>query len=265
MPTPVPTDPIPQAPVTASGLPPTPALRARWRWLPAQCEVCGCWPTCPAGQAVCGDCVQAFTHTLPRCPTCALPLPPQAACRHCRQHPPGLTHCVAALDYAYPWHTPIQRFKFQGEVAWADLFAQWMWQAPSAQALLDACDWWLPLPLSPRRLGERGYNQSWELLKHIAQRHTGSHTPSQAHSDWLIKLGDTPDQHSLDRSARLHNLGSAFSASPKALPHLTQRHVLLVDDVMTTGATLQAAALALRRAGATQVSALVLARTPAPQ
>ena len=178
---------------------------------------------------------------------------------------------MAALDYAYPWHTAIQRFKFNGEVAWAHLFAQWMWQTPQTPFLLNTCDWWLPLPLSPRRLGERGYNQSWELLRHLRRlaqshqvQHRGPQHTDKARCDWLQKLGDTPHQHQLDRAQRLHNLDSAFSISPQALPQLAGRHVLLVDDIMTTGASLHAAALALRRGGAAQVSALVLARTPAP-
>lgn len=130
---------------------------------------------------------------------------------------------------------------------------------------MNACDWWLPLPLSARRLGERGYNQSWELLKHLVRHHPHRPTPDRHRADWLLKLGDTTDQHALGRAQRLLNLGSAFSVAPHALPHLAHRHVLLVDDVMTTGATLHAAALALRRAGASTVSALVLARTPAPE
>ena len=212
-----------------------------------------------------------LVHTLPTPPSPAptsatrhSPPPPRhaARCPACTQHPPPLAQCVAAVEYDFPWHTLIQRFKFQGEVAWARWFAQLMWQAPSVPELMSRCDWWLPLPLSAHRLGERGYNQSWELLKHLARLDAHGQKPAPHHSDWLLKLGDTADQHALGRAERLLNLSSAFSVAPQALPHLAHRHVLLVDDVMTTGATLHAAALALRRAGASAVSALVLARTP---
>jgi ComF family protein len=166
---------------------------------------------------------------------------------------------VAALDYAYPWNRLIQRFKFQGDVAWAAWFARAMTQAPGAADCLAESDWCLPIPLTRQRLGERGYNQSWELVKALTRT-----TPGKARHDWLVKLADTPVQHQLDRAARWANLRSAFSTSPQAQPHLANTTVLLVDDIMTTGATLHAAALALQRAGVRQVHALVLARTPPP-
>lgn len=211
-----------------------------------------------------------------RCPLCALALNtlPQAAtntkaeaahpplalpCGACTLHPPPLQQCVAALDYAYPWDKLIHRFKFHGEVAWARLFARTMAQAPGAAACLAQADWCLPIPLSLPRLGERGYNQSWELVKALTRGNA-----HQAQSDWLLKLADTPVQHQLDRAERLHNLQNAFATAAHALPQLANSSVLLVDDIMTTGATLHAAALALRRAGVAKVSALVLARTPAP-
>lgn len=250
-----------------------------WRWLPARCEVCGRWPSAPAGQAVCATCLADCLPPRLRCPRCALAhaespsapgtgstLPQEPPpCLACQNNPPPLARCIAALDYGYPWHTLIQRFKFNGEVAWAGLLAQLLWQTPHVPTTMAACDWWLPLPLSARRLGERGYNQSWELLKHLAALHPKTPTPARHQADWLLKIGDTADQHALGRAERLRNLGSVFSVAPHALPHLAGRDVLLVDDVMTTGATLHAAGLALRRAGVRSVSALVLARTPAPE
>jgi ComF family protein len=166
---------------------------------------------------------------------------------------------VAALDYAYPWDKLIHRFKFQGDLAWAHWFAQIMLKAPGAADCLAQADWCLPIPLSAHRLGERGYNQAWLLTKALtrSQHH-------KARSDWLIKLVGTPAQHQLDRTERQHNLRAAFATSAHAQPQLAHRSVLLVDDIMTTGATLHAAALALKRAGVARVEALVLARTPAP-
>lgn len=172
---------------------------------------------------------------------------------------------MAALDYAYPWNQLIHRFKFKGEVAWAQWLAGLMWQAPGTAPLLAATDWWLPIPLSLPRLGERGYNQSWELVKALAPLHASASLKQKARADWLLKLAHTSAQHDLNRAARLRNLGTAFAIAPHALPHMANAHVLLVDDIMTTGATLHAAAQALRRGGAASVSALVLARTPAPR
>ena len=114
------------------------------------------------------------------------------------------------------------------------------------------------------RLGERGYNQAWELVKAMHalwRRHTHA-LPLETLATALVRLGETPDQHSLGREARLRNLRGAFAAHPSHVHQLPGRHVLLVDDVTTTGATLHTAAQALLLAGADRVSALVFARTP---
>ncbi len=177
-------------------------------------------------------------------------------------HPPPLERCVAAVDYAFPWDRLLQRFKFHGEVAWASLLARHMLDAPGARDLMASADWWLSVPLSNRRLGERGYNQAWALTRALVKS-TG--TPAdRAHNDWLLKLGDPPLQHRLDKAQRQHNLATAFVTAPQAQTALRGSSVLLIDDIMTTGATLHAAAQALHRAGVASVSAWVLARTPAP-
>lgn len=168
--------------------------------------------------------------------------------------------CVAAVDYGYPWDQPLARFKFHGDIAWADWFARRMAHAPGAESILQRSDAFLPLPLTLRRLGERGYNQAWLLARAL-----GNHAPNARHkpqAQWLVKLRDTPPQHGLDRRARLHNLNAAFAVSAGALHRLNGQRVLLVDDIMTTGATLRAAAQALTMAGASEVNAMVFARTP---
>lgn len=176
---------------------------------------------------------------------------------------PAIESCVVAVDYAYPWDGLLARFKFRDEPGWCEPFARMMWQLPSAQQLLGLCDLIAPIPLTVQRLGERGYNQAWELVKAL----TGQATVARGHSaralpDALIRIGETADQHRLGRTERLRNLRSAFVAAPHHAPHLARAHVLLVDDVTTTGATLQTAAQALLQVGAARVSALVFARTP---
>jgi ComF family protein len=167
---------------------------------------------------------------------------------------------VAAVDYGYPWDQTIARFKFHGDTAWAHLFGALMAQAPGAGELLARCDNVIPMPLTRRRLGERGYNQAWLLARALTSRHREWKQKPQP--EWLIKLRDTPPQHELDRHSRLTNLEATFTVSLRALPELKQRKVLLIDDIMTTGATLTAAARALTMAGVAQVDALVFARTP---
>lgn len=203
----------------------------------------------------------AFAPVAARCPTCALALQPALPhCGECLQHPAVFGGCVAAVDYGYPWDRFIAQFKFHGDTAWARLFGTLMAQAPGAHELLTRCDSFIPMPLTRQRLGERGYNQAWLLTQALAPRRSEfGHKPQP---EWLVKIQDTPPQHELDRRGRLTNLATAFAVSAQALPELAQRRVLLIDDIMTTGATLTAAARALTMAGAAQVDALVFARTP---
>lgn len=124
--------------------------------------------------------------------------------------------------------------------------------APGASELLDQADCVLPIPSSTKRLAERGYNPALLIARAVAPRH--------CHADWLQRPMDHPPQRSLKRAERLHNVRGAFAPNAKRALGLNGKRVLLVDDVMTTGATLHEAARVLHRAGAATVSALVLAR-----
>ena len=227
--------------------------------LPGTCQVCAAWPA----QPVCEACAQRFAAPRFRCRACAAVLPGDLdLCGACQTRPdaPPLAQCLAAVDYAYPWDGLIARFKFRSEPGWAGPFAQRMLQVPSATALLQTCDLVVPVPLTPQRLGERGYNQAWELVKALRRLTCGAMGSALATA--LVRLGETPDQHSLGREARLRNLRGVFAAHPLHAHRLVGRNLLLVDDVTTTGATLHTAAQALQQAGAARVSALVFARTP---
>jgi ComF family protein len=222
--------------------------------LPARCEVCREWPARP----VCAPCARRFARPVARCSRCALRLPADpdglpGPCARCREAPPPLDACIAALDYGYPWDGLVARFKFHGEPGWAAPFAGLMRAAPGAAALLARADRVLPLPLAPGRLARRGYNQALELARHLA--------PGRLDTASLLRVRDTAPQARLDRDGRLRNVAGAFAVAPGAEPALRGRSLMLVDDVMTSGATLGAAAQALRQAGARRVCALVLART----
>ncbi len=232
--------------------------------LPACCEVCRAWPARP----VCDDCTQRFAEPVVRCGRCARRMPasgpstPSATsthpgatptCADCLRAPPPLDACHAALSYAFPWPDLIARLKFQGEPGWARTFAALMRSAPGVAKVLETADRVLPLPLGPRRLAERGYNQAYELARRLA--------PAKADAHSLLRVRDTAPQSSLGRDERLANVRSAFVVEPGRAAALRGAHLLLVDDVMTSGASLGAAARALREAGAARVCALVLART----
>lgn len=228
------------------------------RW-PGTCQVCGRWPS----QPVCSGCEARFAPARWRCPACATRLESdRSLCGACQAIPTphALQACVAVVDYAFPWDGLVARFKFQRQPGWAGPLAELMLRRPEARALLQTCTQMVPIPITPRRLAERGYNQAWELAKALHRR--AAPTALQALPEALVRVRETPDQHRLARDQRLRNLHGAFAAHPTHAPGLAQAHVLLVDDVITTGATLQAAAQALRQAGAARVSALVLARTP---
>ena len=222
-------------------------LRVR---VPSLCAVCRRWPAEP----LCQDCSGRFARPRPRCRRCALPVPPEVAeCGNCLRRPPPLAAFLAAVDYGYPWAGCIASFKFHGEPGWTGPLARVMAGAPGAGAALREADLVLPIPLSRARLRQRGFNQAWELARRLA--------PRRADAALLLRTRDTPLQHALDRATRLSNLADAFVPDPLRNRRLHGARVLLIDDVMTTGATLYAAALSLRQAGAAAVAGLVLART----
>lgn len=241
--------------------------RAGWgRLWASRCAVCGTWPAGPVGDALCGTCEAVFAPPQTRCPRCALPQPVQARCPTCSHQPPVLDACTAAVDYAHPWTHLIQRFKHHQEPAWASVFARVMVAQPLVRHTLLEATLWLPIPMTARHLGERGYHHAWVLtqaLRHHMAR-AGHPVQGRARPDLLCKLADTAAQHTLSRHERLHNLRHAFGIPPQAEPALRGQRVVLVDDVMTTGTTLHQAARCLRAAGVAQVAAVVLARTPPP-
>jgi ComF family protein len=177
-------------------------------------------------------------------------------CGACLRDPPPFERCVCACDCAFPWDQLITAFKFQGHVELAAPLAQCMLQALH-DAHADMPDLLIPVPLAPGRLAERGYNQSWELAHRLGR---AVHRP--AASTLLERPGDGAHQADLPLAQRLTNLRGAFVMLPAQRARLRQRHVALVDDVMSSGATLREAASTLLRAGAARVDAWVLARTP---
>lgn len=174
-------------------------------------------------------------------------------CPDCQAKPPPLDMCLAAVSYAWPWADLIAKFKFQQQAGWSNTLASLMMSTPLADDILDNADLVLPIPLSPQRMALRGYNQSWELAKQLS--------PLKADIQWLLRTRDTPSQRQLPRHERLANLVGAFAVEPLRAGQMRGKSVVLVDDVMTSGASLHSAALVLRQAGAAHISALVLART----
>ena len=216
--------------------------------LPARCLVCG-----ERGGAhdLCRRCYAALPWNRRACTRCGLPLAlPAAACGVCLRSPPPFTRTHAALVYGFPVDRLLPRFKFHADLAAGNLLSELLC------AGLDDCErpqTLLPVPLHRDRLRERGYDQALELAKAVAQR-TG--VPLQARQ--LRRVRATARQSELGQSARQRNLRGAFAVIGAPLP----KHVALIDDVMTTGATLRECAQTLLRAGVERVDVWVIARAP---
>lgn len=210
-----------------------------------------CRGTSQRGAVVCAPC-RGDLPRLPasRCPRCALPSPAGAVCGRCLAHPPRYDATVAALAYAFPADVLIQALKYRGELALAPLLGGML----AAELPLDTgVDRALPVPLSARRLRERGYNQAMEIARALPG-------PARLAPELCARVRDTPAQSELPWAARAHNVRDAFRCE-RTLDGMT---VAVIDDVMTTGATLDAVAAALKRAGAARVVNWVVARTLPP-
>lgn len=196
-----------------------------------------------------------FAPQVPRCERCALPVPAGTArCGACVLDPPPLDGCLAAVAYEWPWAGCIARFKFQQDVGLAAPLAALLARTSGVREALAQADWLLPMPLAPARLAERGYNPALLLARQL--------DAGRCRAELLRRTRDTAPQRGLTRAERQRNVRGAFAAAAgQAGALLAGRRVLLVDDVMTTGASLYEAARALRQAGARHVDALVVART----
>ena len=207
---------------------------------------------------VCEPCITRFAQPARRCLGCALVLKsgiPEdiKRCGACISKQPPLDECLACVSYEYPWNHCIASYKFGNDPAWASTFALLLKSTPWIEPAIDRADILIPIPLSTTRLQYRGYNQALELCKRLNREKTETHL--------LLRIKDTVTQSTLSRAERLRNVKTAFAVEPLRAHELQGKRVVLVDDVMTSGATLFAAAAMLRQAGAAHITAIVFART----
>ena len=195
------------------------------------------------------------------CRQCALPLESDLGeanlCGKCAAKPHRWDAARAALAYDDVSRKLVLDLKHAGRRDGLSTFANWMTLASSE--LLDEADLIVPVPLHYRRLVHRGFNQSGWLAQALSQR---SGVPSKV--DALVRRKPTPSQGGLSARERWRNVRAAFELRPAHKPLIDGRRVILVDDVFTTGATLSACSRALRRAGASHISLVVLARVVRP-
>lgn len=203
---------------------------------------------------MCAACETRFAAATHRCRTCALAIPDGTDhCGRCLRAPPPVDACHAAVSYGYPWSALVARFKFGGEAGWAGAFSDLLLRDPVLRDRIAASRWVVAMPLSRERLAQRGFNQAHELARHLA--------PGKADARLALRVRDTASQAELDHDRRQANVHRAFALEPSRAASVRGQHVLLVDDVMTTGASLFALAQVFREAGAAEVAAAVFART----
>jgi len=222
--------------------------------LPGLCVLCRDW----CRRALCEACLQHYAPLQTRCATCARALPlALARCGECTRQASAFERCITGTDYSAPWDRLIAGFKFHQKTELAAALCTLMLRGISTAAGDAARPALLvPVPLSRERLRERGYNQAWELARRLARR-----LGVPARAGVLQRSRDTPHQIGMSRAERERNLRDAFWVEPAQRARLHGAHIALVDDVLTTGATAHAAALALTRAGAARVDVWVAART----
>lgn len=219
------------------------------QWLyPSVCVLC----TSPLVEGdVCDGCQAELPYNKSACARCALPLPnPAEQCGLCLQDPPAYERTVSLLRYAYPADQLIVRFKFQSQLYLARVFGTWLARQleSQTQALPELI---IPVPLHRARLRKRGFNQALEIARPIA-RSLG--IPLDYKSGERVR--NTSVQSLLPAAERRKNIKDAFRI---ARP-ITARHVAILDDVMTTGHTVQELAKTLRESGVDKIDVWVVAR-----
>lgn len=218
--------------------------------LPWRCLCCGA--SADAGIDLCAACRRALPWNDLACPRCALPLaaPPVAPCAGCLIDPPPFARVLAPLRYAFPIDRLLVGLKFHGRLENGRLLGALLAAALAAlpHGIAPGLPL-LPMPLHRARLAARGFNQAAEIARPVAARLGLGIDP-----DLARRVRATPAQSRLDAAARRRNLAGAFAVAR------VPRRVLVLDDVVTTGATARELSLTLRAAGAEEVVVLALAR-----
>ena len=226
--------------------------------LPKTCFACSADLAFQEAGPLCKECLPQIKRPGPLiCRRCGTLLPDGGAyCFNCRGSKTKQFKCSiirSAYVFGPQVRALIHAFKYQGYCFLADYLGTCMAQEFARYEELSGVDWVMPVPLHPKKLRARGYNQS-QLLAQAFCRNSGL----VLHTSGLIRRVDTRSQAQLNRKERLQNMADAFEAGPE----VKGKRILLIDDVATTGATLEGCALALKRAGARQVMAFTLAREP---
>lgn len=231
-----------------------------YNWLNSEQHCSLCDERCEAGQSVCGACEAELPWLREHCSLCALPLPaPGLICGQCLKRPPAFDQVTVPWRFAFPVDTLISRFKHQSQWPLGRLLAEQLSRhlQHAFDEGLPRPDALLPVPLARKRLRQRGFNQAQMLADWLSAA-----LSIPVDTKLLSRVQDTPSQQKLDAASRRRNLRQAFAVTDE--PQIVGRHVAVIDDVLTTGATAEALARLLKRSGAERVDIYCLARTPKP-
>ena len=215
------------------------------------CVLCGATARGAAQQMLCDACDASLSLRPPEvCPQCGISSPKAMLCGDCLADPPAFDATLAVFTYRFPFDQLIQSFKYSANLALTDFFAARLVETlhASQSTLADVV---IPLPLARKRLSERGFNQAILIAQSVAQK---LNLPLETTA--LVRVRETLPQTGLPWKQRHANVKGAFTCNTD----LGGRHVALLDDVMTTGATLNEAAKQLKKNGAARVTAWVMAR-----
>jgi len=204
-------------------------------------------------QQLCFGCRADLPHySRPHCPKCSVPTPDGQVCGVCLQHPPAQIRTLAAFSYAFPIDQLIQALKYQQRLFIAPLLGEALADTVAARARPDIL---IPMPLHPTRLRQRGFNHATEIARTLAAR-----LDMRLSLAICKRVRDTPPQVALAYDQRRRNVRDAFACHG----NVAGKRVVLIDDVMTTGTSLDELAKTLIQAGAREVESWVVARTLPP-
>ena len=233
------------------------------RLFPCQCKICHQ----ASKELVCEQCLDEMLPPGNACLQCAEKLPDElqatrtlTICGQCTSQAPAFERTIAAYRYQGHAATLIQQFKFREDLMLSKFFAERLfWQISRQLATAELPDALIPIPLHPKRLKQRGFNQSHEVAKQL-----GRLLNIPVYKNALNRHRPTPEQSGLNRLARARNIKGAFhvnQADNANIIKLQNKHLAIVDDVITTGSTIREAARKLRQTQAGRISIFAIAKT----
>jgi ComF family protein len=206
--------------------------------------------------AACRACLESLPwHSTQSCPQCGLNSDGNV-CGSCLNNPPDFDATKAVFLYAYPIDAMMLRYKYGNSLNLGDTFGEFLAEKVNVEDCLKNIDLIIPMPMHPQRLKERGFNQAIEIAKVLTKN-----CKEKLDYKSTIRQTLTPPQASLPLKERVKNIKGAFKVNADKLGKIQGKRIAIVDDVMTTGASLNELAKTLKKAGASHVECWVIART----